>query len=233
MRARVVLLDIEGTTSSIAFVKEEMFPYARARIGDFVRQNLHLSAVRLELGAVGEALRREGGPAVASLDACVEALERWIDEDRKHTALKALQGMIWQKGFEEGRLKAHFYEEVPGVLRAWVEAGLTLAVYSSGSVQAQQLFYRHSVYGDLSPLISAWFDTRTGPKQEARSYVTIAHRLEVAPGELLFLSDVGAELDAAAAAGLQALQVLRPGNTPAPRHAGAETLAEVRVSRSR
>ena len=200
---RAILTDIEGTTSSIAFVAETLFPYARAALPAYIAA--HARALEPLLDAVRAA---EPGDPVATL-------QRWIDEDRKATALKTIQGRIWAEGYADGAFKGHVYPDAAQALRAWREAGYRLYVYSSGSVEAQQLIFRHSDQGDLEPLFSGWFDTTTGAKRERDSYARIAGTIGEAPGAILFLSDVQAELDAAAAAGLRTVLVDRGGGRDA------------------
>jgi len=206
--ARAVLLDIEGTTTDIAFVHDVLFPYARERLGDFLRAHAEDPAVAEQLRAV----RREVGEDL-DLAGVIDTLRRWIDEDRKATPLKALQGMIWAQGYADGRLRAHVYPEVPDTLRRWKDAGLGLYVYSSGSEQAQRLLFAHTEAGDLTPLFSGYFDTRVGHKREAESYRRISEAIGLPPEEIVFLSDVPEELDAARAAGLATVQVVRDGRT--------------------
>ncbi|MDZ7752746.1 MAG: acireductone synthase [Gammaproteobacteria bacterium] len=196
-----VLTDIEGTTSSISFVKEVLFPYARERMEDFIARHGAEESVRRQLDAVREAV---GVPLEDHLEDAEVArvLCGWIDEDRKATPLKALQGMIWQEGYEQGDYRAHVYDDAVARLRRWHADGVPLFVYSSGSVQAQRLFFAHTTAGDLTPLFSGYFDTTTGPKQAPESYHAIANATARAPGQILFLSDVVGELDAARAAGM-------------------------------
>ena len=225
-----ILTDIEGTTSSISFVKDVLFPYARAKLPAFVREHGHDPEVRRWLDAVAVEIS-----ASACQDAViVETLQGWIDEDRKHTALKALQGMVWQAGYREGDFTAPLYPDVAPALRAWHAAGHTLAVYSSGSVPAQKLLFAHTDAGDLTPLFSGFFDTEVGGKREAASYRVIAAKLARQPGDILFLSDVVAELDAARDAGLRTVLLDRREDYPLPRtgdaangHARAESFADI------
>lgn len=189
-----IVTDIEGTTSSIAFVHDVLFPYARAR-----------------LDAFAAAHPAEADPLVAEAGG-LAVLHRWMDEDRKATPLKTLQGLIWREGYLSGDLKGHVYPDAAKSLRRWRAQGLTLAVYSSGSEMAQKLLFGHSVAGDLSPLFSAWFDTRVGAKAEPASYAAIAVALGRAPVEILFLSDMTPEIVAARAAGLQAVRLVRDGS---------------------
>jgi enolase-phosphatase E1 len=220
MTVRAILCDIEGTTSAIAFVKETLFPFAEAALDGFLAVHGDTPEVAAILEQVREAAPGEEQRA---------ALRRWMAEDAKVTPLKSLQGLIWRQGFVDGRLKGHLWPDVAPCLRAWHAAGLRLAIYSSGSVEAQRLLFRHSAEGDLSSLIEAYFDTTTGPKRAAPSYAAIAAALGLQPAEILFLSDVAEELDAAASAGCAACQLVRPqdGTAPSPRHAQAANFPAV------
>jgi len=227
----LILTDIEGTTSSISFVKDVLFPYARRELPRFVRERGDEPEVRRWLDAVAT----EHG-AICSDDVIVETLQGWIDADRKHTALKALQGMLWQDGYRSADFTAHIYPDAAEVLRRWHAAGHALAVYSSGSVAAQKLFFGNSDAGDLLPLFSAFFDTEIGGKREAASYARIAKALSRKPGDILFLSDVVAELDAARDAGMRTGLVDRREDYPEPRtgaacngHARVQSFAEIVV----
>lgn len=213
---RAVLTDIEGTTSSIRFVKDVLFPYARRHLPAFVATHADQPEVQHWLH---EAVR-EAGLVEATQPEVVELLLRWIDEDRKSTALKALQGMIWRDGYVNGDYRAHVYAEVAARLGAWHAAGLRLYVYSSGSIAAQKLFFGYSEAGDLTPLFSGYFDTTTGPKREPASYAKIATAIGEFPAHILFLSDIVEELDAAQAAGMQTGWLVRaPQPMPShPRH---------------
>jgi enolase-phosphatase E1 len=207
-RLRAIVTDIEGTTSAISFVHQVLFPYARQHLRGYLRSHAGDAKVQALIDDVEAVVGWD-----LSLDEAAEVLEGWIDEDRKITPLKTLQGMIWKQGYEAGALKGHVYAEVPGALRAWREAGLKLYVYSSGSVEAQKLIFGHTDFGDLTPLFSGYFDTHVGGKREAASYKAIAQRIECAPGEVLFLSDVGEELDAARAIGMHTCQLIRDDST--------------------
>ncbi len=211
---QAILTDIEGTTSSISFVKDVLFPYARRALPEFVAQRGDDPEVRQWLDAVSA-----DAPEAQDDAARVAVLQGWIDSDRKHTALKALQGMVWDAGFREADFTAHMYPDAAEALQRWYADGLVLYVYSSGSVPAQKLFFGHSDAGDLTPLISGWFDTETGGKREAQSYTTISQKIGLAPHEILFLSDVVAELDAARSAGLQTVLLDRLEDYPQPRGA--------------
>ncbi len=203
-----VLTDIEGTTTPIAFVHRVLFPYARARLAGFAAAHPML----------GDA------PTPA-----LEVLLGQMDRDEKDPVLKAIQGMIWEEGYASGELKAEIYPDVAPALRRWARAGVRLYVYSSGSVPAQKLLFGHSTAGDLTPLFQAYFDTKAGPKREAASYVNITRGIGIPAGEVLFLSDIEAELDAAHAAGLQTCQLVRAddGTVASVRHAVAGDFTEV------
>ncbi len=212
-RPLAILTDIEGTTSSISFVKNVLFPYARAALPGFVREHGQQPAVRRWLDAVAT----EIAAGACQDEVIVETLQGWIDQDRKHTALKALQGMIWDAGYRNGDYTAHLYPEVAAALRGWHAAGIPLYVYSSGSVAAQKLFFGFSDAGDLTALFSGNFDTEIGGKREAASYARIAQAIGTAPHQILFLSDVVEELDAAREAGLQTVLLDRLDDYPMPR----------------
>ena len=207
-----ILTDIEGTTSSISFVKDVLFPYARKALPEFVRLHGGEPEVRywLDLAAV------DAG-SMCQDDMIVELLQGWIDEDRKHPALKALQGLIWAGGYASGDYVAHVYVDAVAALREWKAAGHGLFVYSSGSVTAQKLLFGHSSAGDLRPLFTGYFDTAVGGKREAQSYRNVLGALGLAAAEVIFLSDVVDELDAAREAGMQTVLVDRLEDYPSPR----------------
>ena len=205
---RAIVTDIEGTTTRLSFVHDVLFPYARARLEAWVFE--HPNAPEID------ATRAAAGRPDADLNGVVAILTGWMDADAKVTPLKALQGRIWEQGFASGALVGHVYPDVPRALAAWHARGIVLAVYSSGSVLAQQQLFGHSEAGDLRPLFSAWFDTTTGPKRDAGSYARIAGALGVAAAEVLFLSDTPEELAAAAAAGLATTRLDREGTAGVP-----------------
>ena len=211
---KAVVTDIEGTTSSLSFVKDVLFPYARAHLATFVRDHAQDAGVALQLDAV----RREAGDPALSQEAVIAQLVAWIDQDRKITPLKALQGMIWENGYRNDDFQGHIYADAEQALRDWQASGLALYVYSSGSVQAQKLLFAHTGFGDLTPLFDGYFDTTVGGKQDTGSYRAIAAAIGVAPEEILFLSDIRAELDAAAAAGCRTVWLVRD-DSPDPQAA--------------
>ncbi|MFZ5755778.1 MAG: acireductone synthase [Pseudomonadota bacterium] len=217
MPVRAILTDIEGTTSSISFVKDVLFPYAYRVLPAFVRRHAAEPAVRQQLDAVWQQTGRPAG----DLDGAIASLLTWIEEDRKVTPLKALQGMIWEQGYRDGDFRAHVYPDAAAKLREWHAAGWPLYVYSSGSVQAQKLFFGHSEAGNLLPLFRGHYDTETGGKREAESYRRIAADIGLPPGDILFLSDIGEEIDAAKTAGMQTVQLVRPEDYPNLRLADA------------
>lgn len=201
----VVLTDIEGTTSSIDFVHQVLFPYARDHLAEFVASHAADPAVRAQLQATAEL----AGEPAADDARLVAILIEWIEADRKATPLKALQGMIWKTGFTSGAFQAHMYPDAVAALRQWRAGGMRQYVYSSGSIAAQRLYFAHTEAGDLSDLFDGHFDTTTGPKREADSYRRIVSELTCPASQVWFLSDVAAELDAAAAAGLHTVWVVR------------------------
>ena len=203
---RAIVTDIEGTTSSISFVTNVLFPYARAHMDEFVRAHAEDAEVRGLLGEVGKECGRvlDDGEAIAQL-------LRWIDEDRKIHSLKALQGMIWEAGYHHGYFHGHVYPDAVRKLRDWHSVGVPLYVYSSGSVFAQKLLFGHTEFGDLTPLFAGFYDTGVGSKQDADSYRNIALSIGCQPQEILFLSDTALELDAAQAVGYKTCQLVREG----------------------
>jgi enolase-phosphatase E1 len=186
----LVLMDVEGTTTSIRFVHDVLFPYSLARIES-------------------------------------PEMKQMIREDKKDPALKEAQGRIWRAGYESGELKGHVYDDVPPAFRRWTRAGLTLGIYSSGSVLAQKLLFRHSVHGDLSPFLTHHFDTAVGHKRDPASYAAIARKVGLPPSSILFLSDVPEELAAAREQGYQVIQIVREGTVAAPGFEHAETFERI------
>ncbi len=209
MAIQVILTDIEGTTSSISFVHDVLFPYAAKHLPDFVRRHRSEAAVAAALAATC----RDAGLADGDVEGAIRTLLAWIAEDRKATPLKDLQGLVWKDGYASGAYRAHVYPEVSARLAGWRALGLKLYVYSSGSIAAQKLLFGHSEAGDLTPLFSGYFDTTSGGKREAQSYRNITAAIGVAAPEILFLSDIEAELDAARAAGMKTTWLRRDLST--------------------
>ena len=225
MTIKAIVTDIEGTTTSISFVFDVLFPYARKHIAGFVRTHLDDPAVAQEL----EAVNRETGQPL-STEQAVEQLIRWIDEDRKLTPLKSLQGMIWKQGYAERGFTGHIYPDVIEHLQQWHDAGIRLYVYSSGSVAAQQLLFGYSDFGDLRPLFSGYFDTNTGMKQNSGSYQNISGQICLDAGQVLFLSDSVEELDAADEAGMQTAWLVRnKQDTTGSRHPVCHDFSGIRI----
>jgi enolase-phosphatase E1 len=226
---RGILLDIEGTTSSVSFVYDVMFPFVRERLDAYLASAWETPECR----AACEQIARDAGH-----DGAVERpwihdeVIRLMDGDVKATGLKQLQGLIWKSGFEGGQMQAHVYDDVPPALDTWNAAGRDVRIYSSGSIQAQKLFFGHTIAGNLLDRFRGHYDTTTGPKKEAESYRRIAADFDLPPAEILFLSDVVDELNAARAAGLSTALCLRPGNAPTPAnhgHAELTSFAQVRL----
>jgi enolase-phosphatase E1 len=219
--ARGILLDIEGTTSSISFVHDVMFPFVRERLNEFLETNF----ARTDVSEACEQIARDAGkPSLAvwsqtagkvSQQVVIEEVHRLMDGDVKATGLKALQGLIWADGFHEGKLRAHVYPDVIDQIKRWRQSGLDVRIYSSGSIAAQKLFFGHiDGLGNCLDLFSGHYDTTIGSKREAASYQRVADDWGLPPQEIIFISDVAGELQAATEAGLQAIASVRPGNAP-------------------
>lgn len=221
---KAIVLDIEGTTTSISFVYDVLFPFARAHMDDFVRQNWDDDAVQGDVQSLvtqsaidakqgdGDALPLEPSP-----DAVLQYLHELMDADRKVTGLKSLQGKIWRSGYESGELKGHIFDDVVGALERWKAAGIPVSIYSSGSVAAQKLLFGGSEAGDLTGFLSGYFDTLVGPKTDPDSYTKIVESLGLDAESVLFATDKHSEAVAADEAGLSVVITLRPGNAPLPK----------------
>jgi enolase-phosphatase E1 len=223
MTVSAILTDIEGTTSSIDFVHQVLFPYAGDRIADFVREQRDDP----QIAAILDDARSAAGAPNADIEAVISQLQQWIAEDRKVTALKSLQGRLWERGYVNGDFTGHVYDDAVICMRKWFEAGLSLYVYSSGSVQAQQLLFGNSDAGDLRPLFSGYFDTRVGQKRDSSSYREIATMIAVPANDILFLSDVFEELDAARDAGMATVQLVRDAKVVAGDHRVATDFSDI------
>lgn len=224
---QAILLDVEGTTTPIAFVHQTLFSYARTHAKEFLSQHFSSAEVQADLGALAAenaANRRQGlDPPVLSWESPEAELESFVayihwlmNLDRKPTPLKSLQGKIWEQGYRRGELRSQVFPDVPAAFERWRKQGKHIGIFSSGSALAQKLLFAHTESGDLTRFISVYFDTTTGAKTASESYRRIAASWQRAPGQVVFVSDVVAELDAARTAGLQTNLSLRPGNSPQP-----------------
>lgn len=207
---RFILTDIEGTTTSVSFVYEVLFPYFRNNI-----QKLISMQNRPDVREAFEQtikLSEAEGIHLTSLDLILTQLLDWSLADKKITPLKTLQGILWEKGYKSGEIKGHVYPDVPENLLKWKNDHIQIGVFSSGSVAAQKLIFGYSEYGDLSSRFTAYFDTKTGGKREIETYSKISQELNISPSNILFLSDIQEELEAAEKAGFQTIQLVREGN---------------------
>ena len=222
LQARTVLLDIEGTVGAKTFLTQVLYPYARAHLRSYI-------AAHAQDPVVVQALQDTVALSGDAHSDPVDTLLAWIDQDRKAPPLKKLQGLVWQSGFEQGAFEGHLYPDAVAAIQAWQRAGLTLAIYSSGSVHAQKLYFGHSAAGNLLPALANHFDTEVGAKTEAASYQRIAQQLGQSPELVLFLSDSVAELEAAHAAGLQVRHVVREDTRADPRFASVYDFSELTI----
>ena len=236
-----LLLDIEGTTCPVSFVSEVLFPFAKQELSHFIKQHWDKNPHKKAIQAAKKEWLEDQSPEsmqikqqvakrkIEEMDGLIQYLKHLISIDKKSTALKDLQGKIWEHGYNIGDLKSQLFPESAECLRKWHEQGLTLSVYSSGSIQAQKLLYMHSPAGDLEKLFSHWFDTHIGPKKSTESYIRIAEQLHSSPNKIWFVSDNGAECDSARSAGMHTLFSLRDGNPDRdPRdHTVVQSLREV------
>ena len=211
-QVRGILLDIEGTTTPIAFVHEVLFSYARAHARDFLTQDS--DEVRADVALLREEHAADKSNNLQPPESIPDYIDWLIDRDRKSTALKSLQGKIWRQGYLDGSLKSQVFADVAPAFERWRAAGLKIGIFSSGSVLAQQLLFAHTDAGDLTGFIDDYFDTNVGKKGDAESYRKIATAMDLEPSEILFISDVVAELEAAQESGMRTLLSIRPGNSP-------------------
>lgn len=223
---RYILVDIEGTTTPITFVHDVLFPYSARHLTEYLKAHADDHLVKEALDSVCQTVKLETGREISTAQTAPQLLA-WISQDRKHPALKAIQGLIWEHGYREKVYTSEVYPDVLPALRAWSGRGLKIGIYSSGSVKAQQLLFEHTNMGDLRPHLSNYFDTTTGPKRESASYIRIAEELGLATANILFLSDIAAELVAAQAAGMQTVQIVRPSTVAAAEQKHAADFTEV------
>lgn len=219
---KAILLDIEGTTTPIDFVHKTLFPFAKAKIGEYVHENF--SELKNEIEQLKAEYKVDFTNQIYgrkfdenSAESIADYLTFLIEVDRKSTPLKSLQGKIWQAGYESGELKSIMFEDVPRAFERWYQKGYTIAIYSSGSILAQKLIFQYSNFGDLSRYIAAYFDTAVGHKRERQSYENIAEKLQNRKHEILFISDVLEEIEAAHATGIDTILADREGNSPISR----------------
>ena len=241
MNQQHLLLDIEGTTCPVSFVSDVLFPFAKQELSTYIKQNWDKIPDNKPIQAAKKEWLDDESPEsmqikqqamkgeTEEIEALIQYLKHLISIDKKSTALKDLQGKIWEHGYNNGDLKSQLFPETAECLQEWRKQGITLSVYSSGSVQAQKLLYKHSPAGDLEKLFSHWFDTHTGPKKSTESYIRIAEQLGSSPNKIWFVSDNGAECDSARLAGMHTLFSLRDGNPDRdPRdHTVVQSLREV------
>lgn len=217
---RGILLDIEGTTTPISFVHDVLFAYARNHVRDYLLQ--HENEVTDDIAQLRDEHTRDTNsdtqppPLTNDADSITTYVHWLIDRDRKSTGLKSLQGKIWREGYMNGTLKAEVFNDVRPAFERWQKAGLRISIFSSGSALAQQLLFAHTGDGDLTIFITDYFDTNVGAKGDAESYRRIAKNMDLSPHEILFISDVVIELEAATAAGMETRLSIRPGNQPQP-----------------
>ncbi len=215
----VVLLDIEGTVSDIRFVYDVMFPYAQQNMAAFLKMHWHESAVQMAIQKVCADAKQDpkvwlGSSTEQAQETLVRHLHELMASDSKSTGLKAIQGLVWKDGFESGAIRAELFDDVLPALKKWKTSGKMISIYSSGSILAQQLFFGHTIHGDVTPLLDHYFDTTTGPKRESSSYAAISQAMQIPPSAILFVSDIAEELMAALDAGFQVVASVRPNNKP-------------------
>ena len=221
---KAILLDIEGTIAPLTFVKEVMFPYSKRKLREFLEKNWNKPEIQEIIRDASREVGRE-----LSLEEAAEIFSKWIDEDRKITPLKELQGYIWEEGFKSGELRAPLYEDAYKKIREWKERGIPLYIYSSGSVKAQELFFSHTEYGNILGLFSGLFDTKIGKKKEKESYLRIAQRIGLKLEDILFISDNPEELKAAKEAGFKVLQSVREGVQPSEEFEKIYSFEEIKL----
>jgi len=209
MGNKVILLDIEGTIAPISYVKKVLFPYSKEKLESYLKENID----KPEIKEIIEEVKKIVGKDL-TLEEVINILKRWIDEDQKITPLKDLQGYIWKEGFENGELKAPIYEDAMNKIKEWKDKGYKIYIYSSGSVNAQKLFFSHTNYGNILNYFDGHFDTKIGNKKEKTSYLKIAETLGVSPKDIIFLSDDEKEIESAIKTGINAIKVSREGDKP-------------------
>ncbi len=224
---KFILTDVEGTTTSISFVHDTLFPFAKERLKEYVQKHSDKAEVQSALALTKQTALEENQKTLNDEEAC-ELLLKWIKEDRKHPALKSLQGEIWEEGYASGAIKGHVYPDVLPALKKWKDNGIELGVYSSGSVKAQHLIFGFSTEGNLRPYFGHHFDTAVGHKREVASYKNILKALNLEASEVLFLSDIKEELDAAQEAGMKTIQLVRQDDVILGNHPRVHNFSEIK-----
>ena len=228
---RSILCDIEGTTTSLAFAREVLFPISYENMQSFVQQNLHSERLQRDLGEVRRemAIRTQKNPELIPLTDVIQQLKDWIQQDRKIGVLKSIQGQIWKDSFESGQIRSHIYPDVPVQFKKWTDLGIRINIFSSGSIEAQRFIFKYSEFGDLSGFIHSYFDTSTGPKLESESYRKISSSLGLPTTQILFLSDSAEELDFAKQSGMCTTQILRSPEIRRGFHPAASDFFQVQI----
>ncbi|MFD2229148.1 acireductone synthase [Alkalimarinus sediminis] len=220
---KAIVTDIEGTTSSISFVHDVLFPYAKQHMADFVRQADQLNDIeQQETDLQLDEVARLAEIPRDDIEGLIQQLINWIEEDKKITPLKALQGMIWRQGYQQGDFVGHVYKDAADYLKRWHDQGIDLYVYSSGSVSAQKLIFGYTDFGDLTPLFKGYFDTQIGGKREVESYRHIIDKIGLKGEEILFLSDIEQELEAASQASMKTCWLIRKNDSKMSIHEAAK-----------
>ncbi len=225
---KAILTDIEGTTTSVSFVYDVLFPYAREHLPAFIKTHRTDKNIQKLLKDINQEVNKD-----LTIMESIEQLLQWMDEDRKVTPLKTLQGMVWEDGYQANGFQGHVYNDVPPNLKKWQDMGIPVYIYSSGSIKAQKLLFAHTDFGDLTPYLAGYFDTTSGNKKEHESYLTIANQINYPPQEILFLSDVIEELDAARTTGMQTCLLIRntTDSNSRPTHPCANDFNQVEINR--
>jgi enolase-phosphatase E1 len=224
---KYILMDIEGTTTSISFVHDILFPYSKDRISTYINSHKNEEQIKSIIAETKKTIVQENQIQLNDEQSIAQLIE-WVKIDRKHPALKKLQGLIWNEGYLFGELKGHVYQDVPAALEKWHNANITLGIYSSGSVEAQRDLFGYSIYGDLNCFISNNFDTSIGPKREENSYRNISLELNIHPAQIIFLSDISEELEAAKKVGFKTIQLVRLEDVPYSGHDQVKTFQDIR-----
>ena len=224
---KAIITDIEGTTTSISFVYDILFPYFRNNITQ-IDQLLDNDLVAKSITETQKIIKTETGKTITQSEA-IKQLKEWSLADRKIGPLKNIQGVIWEKGYETGEIKGHVYDDVPAALEKWKNQSVLLGIYSSGSAKAQQLLFGYSVNGNLNSYFKFNFDLNIGQKREVSSYQKIANELKMPSNNILFLSDIEEELDAAKEAGFKTIQLVREGTTASTKHTVVSTFSEINL----